>query len=155
MSVQTIHGIALDICPECGGIWFQTGVLKTILSEPPQVLSQLEHLNEKQVVHDNQGPSRLFCPDCRVLLEQYHYMYNSPLLIHACTHCGGLFVSAGELSQMRQWRELSHQPVSPKEQAAALLAEATAEHEMEMYRQRNLADFFKVLRIHEPGWFGF
>ena len=154
MQVETIHGIGVDVCLDCGGLWFDSDELRVLFAQPADVLDELQHLNQTSVSHSKGGVSKMLCPDCEVLLDEYHYMYNSPLIIKSCSHCGGFFVTEGELAQMREWREMSHSPLTHTEQAAALMAEAVAEHENFLHRQRIFRDFFKVLRIHQPGFFG-
>ena len=155
MRVETIHGIGVDVCLECGGLWFDSDELRVLFAQAPHAIDEIEHLNQTSVGQTKGGVSKMLCPECKVLLDEYHYMYSSPLVIKSCPRCGGFFVTEGELSQMRAWREMSHSPLTGKEKAAALMAEGVAEHEGFMHRQRILRDFFKVLRIHQPGFFGF
>jgi len=155
MNGETIHGVALDVCSGCGGIWFDSDELRALLASEPDALQELEPKNAPPVEQSHQGPSTLLCPNCAVTLDEYHYMYNSPVILHACRQCGGFWVAAGDIAQMEAWREKMHQPLSPQEQVAVDFAEATAIHQREMLHLQNMADFFGVLRRYQPGWIGF
>ena len=154
MRAEMVHGVNLDACPRCAGIWFDPEDLRTLLARDPLAPSEIEDETIPQVTQKPAGPSIRRCPDCRLPLQQYHYLYTSPVVLDACTQCGGFFVEDGELGKMQQWLDQSHQPMGTDEEAKVALAEATIAHDDEMRRQQNLLHFFNTLRRYQPGWIG-
>ncbi|MBS1703800.1 MAG: zf-TFIIB domain-containing protein [Armatimonadetes bacterium] len=155
MTVKSVDGFNLSVCPECGGTWFEADELRKILAAKPESIHDLDHLTTEHVSQTKQGQSRMLCPDCEIRLVQYHYMYNSPIILDTCEKCGGFWVASGEIEKMWEWREKSHQPISAKEEAGILLGEAAVAHDKEMAHSSSLSNFFGLLRVNEPGWFGF
>jgi len=155
MVPEHAHGVLLDVCPNCGGIWITADELRALMTGDPSVLLELEKSIHTDVEQKHLGQSKLLCPDHQVLLDQYHYLYDSPVLIHACPDCGGLFITADELPQMQQWYAKSHEPASPDEQKRIALGMDVAQHEAFMMRQQHLQGLFNTLRTFRPGWSGF
>ncbi len=155
MALETVHGVQLDVCPNCAGIWFNSDELRALLASDPKALSEVEATAIPHVGQERNGPSKMLCPDDQVLLEQYHYMYNSPILLHTCSTCGGLFVADGELGKMQQWYDQSHMPMTKAEQHKYNMAVDISEHQAFMMRQRHLQGLFSTLGAYRPGWFGF
>ena len=155
MQPEIVHGVTLDICPDCAGIWFDADELRALLAKDVLALTEIEERNTAHITQGAQGPSHLLCPDCDVVLEEYHYLYNSPIILHTCSRCGGFWVADGELAKMQTWLRQAHQPSTGEARSAELIAQATIAHENEMYRQRNLQSFCGVLGRRVPGWFGF
>src|SRR5579871_4414586 len=110
MCTEVIHGVHLDICPECAGIWFDFEELRTLLAQDPLVMSELEDRTMPHGAHKPIGTSLRHCPDCHLPLQQYRYLYTSPIVLEACTDCGGFFVEDGQLGKMQQWLDQSHKP---------------------------------------------
>lgn len=154
MRVENVDNVQLDVCPQCEGIWFNADELRTLLTRDPMALQDLEDRTEPQVEQKHIGPSTRACPDCKLPLQQYHYLYNSPVVLDACTNCSGFFVDAEELGKMQQWLDQSHQPMTKDEEARLVLAEATIEHDNVMRRQESLRHFFNLLRRYQLGWLG-
>lgn len=154
MKIERFHGEELDVCPNCAGIWFDADELRRLLAIEPRALEELDRVVMPHIKHGPIGPSPLMCLNCGLRLEQYHYMYNSPVLLHTCSICGGLWVEEPELLKMQQWRDFVHQPFSTKEKAAYAIAQATIEHQDVLRRQENIQNLCNVMRIYQPGWFG-
>jgi Zn-finger nucleic acid-binding protein len=155
MKIETVHGVQLDVCECCAGIWFNADEIRALLAADPKSLAELE---DQAVPHQEQrkvGPSKMLCPDDHVLLDEFHYLYNSPVLLHTCATCGGVFVADGELSQMQSWYDKSHEPMTKEEQDRVNMAVDVAQHETFMLRQQRLQGLFTGLQRFRPGWFGF
>ena len=155
MVVETAHGVHIDVCPNCAGIWLSPEELHALVTCDPQVIVDIEHTLHVEIGQKHAGGSHLLCPVDQVLMDQYHYLYNSPILIHTCGKCGGLFINAEELPLMRQWFESCHKPESKKEELSIAMATDIAEHEAFMMRQMHLRGLFNTLHSYRPGWFGF
>src|SRR5579859_6215839 len=141
MLVETVHGVQLDACPQCAAIWFDAEELRTLLAKDPLAPLEIEDKNKPQAVLRPAGPSTHQCPDCKQPLQQYHYLYNSPIVLHACANCGGFLVEDGQLGQIQQWLDRSHEPLTADQEAKLTLAQATIEHDAFMQRQENLRRF--------------
>jgi len=149
MKAQIVDGVTLEICPNCAGTWFGADELKTMLGTSQAALSDVE----RALPHVEQrlgGQSQMLCPDDKVRLDQYHYLYSSPAVIHTCSICGGFFVAATELPKMEQAHAEAHMPAND---AAEDLAILTAEHGNFMARQRAFQGLFRTLSTRSPGWF--
>lgn len=155
MRPHIVHGVELDLCDGCGGTWFDADELRTLLQRDPHVLTELETMTFSKVEHRLSGPSLYRCPDCCAQLDIYHYMYNSPILLHACGRCGGLWVEESQLGQMQAWLDNSNQTLTSKDRSAAAMAEAVVQHSDEMRRQHGLYNFFRFLSIRNVGWYDF
>ena len=154
MVSEDAHGVQLDVCPTCAGIWLSPEELRQLVAGDPKTIDELEDLLPHNVDQKHLGGSRLLCPFDEVLMEQYHYLYNSPILIHTCSHCGGLYVNGDELPQMKQWFEKSHEPLTRQEALRVSMATDVANHEAFMARQMHLQGLFNTLQRYRPGWSG-
>lgn len=156
LAGETFHGVNLDVCPTCKGIWFGEGELRALLSYDQMALSDLQHIAVPPVEQKSAGVSTVECPVCRATLEHYHYLYDSPVILDSCPNGHGFWVRHTELLKMQQVLDSAKSPPSVQEQAKIALGLAAADHEAFMIRQRNIQTFFfNMLRRHPPGWIGF
>jgi Zn-finger nucleic acid-binding protein len=149
MHETTVEGVQLDICDGCGGVWFDADELKQLLRRGPSVL--LEVKSKAPAGQKQAGDSHLMCPKDSVVMETYHYLYSSPIILHTCAVCDGIFVEADQLEDMEHALESAHAP--SKTDGAEALAEFAAAHEGEMHRQRGIRILFQTLSQFSPGWF--
>lgn len=154
MHIETVGNIKLDVCITCAGTWFDPSELRALLARDLLALEMLEDKAIRSVEQQTAGPSLRHCPACEFPLEQYHYLYTSPVVLDTCTECGGMWVEDGELSRMHAWLEESRKPASAEEKAGIVLAEATVEHHKTMARQHKLLHLFTILQHFRPGWNG-
>ena len=154
MRTALVDGSNVDACDNCGGTWFDGGELRLLVEKDPLELDKLDSLAHIPVDHQRIANSRLLCPIDDVLLDKYHYMYTSPVIVHACHHCEGCFIAEGDLARMQIWREQAERPMTPQEEAGVALGTMAAAHQKEMFRLQNTHDFFTVLKRYTPGWFG-
>jgi len=154
MDVITFLDVNLDVCPKCAGLWVNPDELSAILHKDPEGFADLEAKDIPQVEHGPGGPSTLKCPDDGELLMQYHYMFNSPVVLHNCPNCCGFFVEDGQLLQMQQVIDQSKQPPSPQEEEKIALGQMECERETFVGRQMRWANMFRTLGRYQPGWWG-
>ncbi len=154
MHIESVGDIQLDVCRTCAGTWFDPEELRILLARDPLALSMVEDMAAASVEQKAEGPSLRHCPACEFPLEQYHYLYTSPVVLQACLDCGGVWVEDGELNRMQEWFEQTHKPMSAKEEASLIIAEATIEHENRTLRQQKILRFFHILQQYRPGWIG-
>ena len=155
MKQETLYGVSLDVCPNCGGTWFQADELRMLLHCPPDALKELEAETVPHVEQVKSTPSAMRCPDDGGVLDNYHYMYSTPVILHTCANCGGFWIGAGEVAKIDMLHQQSHGPMTEKEKGALYMAEAITDHEKEMSRLRGLKGLFTSLDRYMPGWYGF
>jgi len=152
MKEESVLGVNLDVCPKCAGIWCDAGELNGLLARDPIAFARVDAMVVPHVEERAGPPSALLCPDCLVRLQSYHYMYNSPVVLDACTTCGGFWIEDGELSKMQQVLNESQGVPSAKERAGMAVGMAAGEHMEEMMRLDNIRTFFMALNQRSPGW---
>ena len=85
-SVQGPKGqFQLDVCPKCGGAWFDNGEIAKVSGDKEI---------ERMIVEYAGGPSSLACPHCG------REMVTRPvgdITLDVCAKCKGVWVDAGEL----------------------------------------------------------
>lgn len=94
------HGIALDECPECGGVWFDASELKKVIDSTDNALRWIDfnifEQEDEKFAHSVQGE---MCPQCVRPLAQFIYK-NSGAAIGICPSCKGAWLAKGELSKI-------------------------------------------------------
>lgn len=151
---QSAHGVEFEECSVCGGIWLPGNELKELIASDQKTIGDIEANVHPDVDHLKLGASQLSCPDDHSVMDQYHYLYNSPVMVHACNTCGGVFIHAQDLPLMQQWFQKSQGPITPDESLKAAMALDVAKHEQFMARQTMLQGFFGTLSMRVPGWIG-
>ena len=82
------HGVALDRCASCGGIWFDADELRAVLKRP--VSTQLVTGAPDGAKDIENAPYR--CPRCIAPILSGRSSHG--VQIHACDECKGIFVSS-------------------------------------------------------------
>jgi Zn-finger nucleic acid-binding protein len=98
-----IGGISLDVCESCGGLWLDRLELARF-EEPDSVLGEalLAHLSQFPVAIVDRSV-RLHCPrHPAVVMMRRPYSSAAPVLIDECPQCGGTWLDADELAQIRR-----------------------------------------------------
>jgi len=149
MNAEIVDGVQIDVCPTCAGIWFGSDELRTMLGNSQTAIQDVEKA-VPSVEQRHVGASALLCPDDRVGLELYHYLYTSAAVLHTCPTCGGFFIESEELPKMELALVDAHKP---SDGGAEAIAQFTAEHERTMLRQQQVRGMFTTLSQFSPGWF--
>ena len=155
MNIEHIGGIELAVCPSCGGVWFDADQLRILLSREPDALAELATTDVPAIEQRREGLSQLCCPHDGTTLQEHHYLYDSPAILHSCPACGGFWVSENDMTAMAEAWHRAHQPLTPQERAGIVLAAATTEHNHEMARIARFTGLMNTLRRYQPGWLGF
>jgi Zn-finger nucleic acid-binding protein len=102
MEAIHIQGVELDVCLNCGGIWFDEGELVRIQRESPEAMKALDdrYAPEFEVVEAPQGTKR--CPRCGLTRETYRYAYDTPVRLDSCQGGHGVFVEDQELAAIQE-----------------------------------------------------
>ncbi len=152
MIDEVVEGVTLNSCPQCAGVWIHPEALKQILLQEPQALAELDAINIPKVEHKIMDTHLRSCPDCLMSLQNYHYCYDSPIVLQVCSECGGYWVEDGQLAMMEKWLDSSHKPTSKYEADLAMTAGDIVKHENFMVRQENLRGALGLMRRTRYGW---
>jgi Zn-finger nucleic acid-binding protein len=103
-----VGGLYVDVCQGgCGGIWFDAFELQRVDEESEAAAEPLLWVQrDQQVVVD---PSRKReCPRCQgIKLHRHFFSARRRIEVDQCPNCGGYWLDAGELAQVRQEKALA------------------------------------------------
>jgi Zn-finger nucleic acid-binding protein len=91
--------IAVDVCTECGGVFFEQGELAKLARKQQEAFAKLEAL-VKEPANAVTDSGNLTCPGCGATMERYEYAYCSGIMLDHCPTCGGIWVDEGELGRI-------------------------------------------------------
>jgi Zn-finger nucleic acid-binding protein len=98
-----IGGITVDVCESCGGLWLDRLELARF-EQPDSVLGEamLAHLSQFPVAIVDRS-ARLRCPrHPGVVMMRRAFSTAVPVEIDECPQCGGVWLDADELAQIRR-----------------------------------------------------
>jgi Zn-finger nucleic acid-binding protein len=151
LQQMTIAGVTVDVCKGgCGGIWFDNFELKKF-DEPHEsaggALLDME-LNKAVAVDHSK---RLKCPKCDdIVMMRHFFSVKHEVEVDECPGCGGIWLDAGELKNIRSLFETEQQ----RQQAADeyfselfgnQLAAMEAEDEAKLAKVRKVANMFRFV----------
>jgi len=93
---QIKEGLEIDHCPECLGIWLDSGELYAFVEDPIRVRSLLEAAYQQTL------PTGFNCPRCNKPMAQA-VLANNQLPFEACSDCAGTWFDAGEIQKLNLW----------------------------------------------------
>ncbi|MHC4572909.1 MAG: rhomboid family intramembrane serine protease [Planctomycetota bacterium] len=98
----------LDICPNCRGIWFDSGEFVDFV----RALAQSQEISPEQTklftprdvnaLHTVEEKER-FCPRCSKKLHKFNYAYDSNVFLDKCPACGGIWADGGEVEEVARY----------------------------------------------------
>lgn len=99
MVAHDVRDLRLDICPDCGGVWFDAGefgrinslgsraVDAVVAEEPPDLKAAAHHV----IQH---------CPVCEEPLNAYHFGGATTIMLSGCSKCTGIYLSRDNLMKL-------------------------------------------------------
>ena len=100
-------GIAVDRCPECGGIWLDLGELRALLDRPPEaapLITLLDRPERRVQKRSTRNPrEEWLCPRDGARLVSMRDPRQPHIEYEVCTVCGGVFFDAGELADLSRY----------------------------------------------------
>ena len=93
LASHTLHGIPVESCPACNGIWFHREKIRAFLGQAlassgqPAALATLRDVDPV--------PTELTCPVCRE--KWLKSIKPHGVEIEKCSGCGGVFLDPGEI----------------------------------------------------------
>jgi Zn-finger nucleic acid-binding protein len=99
---MTVDDITVDVCKGgCGGIWFDNFELKKF-DEPHECAGEalLDVERDESLVVDTERKRN--CPKCDdIVMMRHFFSVKKQIAIDECPSCAGIWLDAGELSQIR------------------------------------------------------
>jgi uncharacterized protein len=102
-----VGDVPLDVCEGgCGGLWFDAFELQRV-DEPEEVAGPLLEINRRKGLTVDFERKR-DCPRCPgIKLHRHFFSARRKVQVDQCPNCGGYWLDAGELDQIRQEKEES------------------------------------------------
>lgn len=114
LTDKMYDGVAFLECPQCAGIWIYETDLKQLETKNIKDLNQLDIMDVP--IKPVESPADvLTCLECGGTMEQFHFMMDTPIMLHRCDACEGLWINHGELTQMEAAIEAANQPPTAEE----------------------------------------
>ncbi|MBN1367223.1 MAG: zf-TFIIB domain-containing protein [Dehalococcoidales bacterium] len=98
MIVVEYQRIELDFCPQCRGVWFDSGELELMLKSAKFDEASLNEISRLAEVQTTEKTRK--CPICRQTMAKNTIGRKSPVLIDVCPRNDGLFFDGGEVHQL-------------------------------------------------------
>jgi uncharacterized protein len=110
MFVMEYDGLELDHCPDCEGVWFDSGELGLLFADPddqahPELVPELVHGLPDAAT----GEAKRRCPACRKTMRKVNIGPQRRVLVDACDRGHGLFFDHGEVADLARDLEFSQQ----------------------------------------------
>lgn len=98
-----IDGVKVDISEACGGVWFDNYELKKFDEVHESAGEKLAELMKKYKSDTIDLNKRLNSPrHPEVVMMRRYYSSKRQIQIDECPRCGGIWLDAGELTQLRE-----------------------------------------------------
>ena len=103
MTKLELGNRVVDVCLDgCGGIWFDAYEINSFDEDSEELGQMLEDItpekNIKKIPEDKRE-----CPRCMMShLEQQYFSNKQQVMMDRCPKCGGVFLDAGELKEIRK-----------------------------------------------------
>jgi uncharacterized protein len=106
-----VGSLAVDVCQEgCGGIWFDAFELQRADEEQEVAGERLLHIERDERIQVDPNRKR-DCPRCSgVKLKRHFFSPKRRVEVDECPSCGGYWLDAGELAQIRLEKGQTAQP---------------------------------------------
>jgi uncharacterized protein len=97
--------ILIDQCPECGGMWLDSGELEMMEKGASLEKAEIMQQARRELLRDAERVASVvgFCPACEK--EKLHPVKKRGIELDVCRHCGGMFFDEGELEPMLEGEE--------------------------------------------------
>jgi Zn-finger nucleic acid-binding protein len=124
LTNEKYEGVVVDRCPSCGGIWLDSGELRTIQetieNDYSTTLNKIDLVARAHELARQQKRPEIDCPKCGGHLNPREYSYCSQILIDRCEQCGGVWLDSGELQALEQFFETAAEEEKAEREAIRL-----------------------------------
>jgi len=100
--------LEIDVCPRCGGSFFDRGEFKEVLN---QLLTSTEvaeaplELKHGPTATRQRAEQFRSCPHCGKPMAKFNYCYDSNIILDRCEQCAGIWADRGEVLKCAQYRK--------------------------------------------------
>jgi Zn-finger nucleic acid-binding protein len=148
---MTVGDVTVDVCKGgCGGIWFDQFELKKF-DEPHESAGEALLDVERDANIGVDLSRRLACPKCDdVIMMRHFFSIKKQVEVDECGNCGGFWLDAGELGQIRglfDTEEQRHQAAEEyfSEVFGEQFAVMKAESQEKLAKARKIAHMFRFI----------
>ncbi len=101
-----VGNVTVDVCQGgCGGIWFDAFELQRVDDQEEAAGEAMLHIRKDPKVQVDPSRKRS-CPKCEgIKLKKHFFSAKRRIEVDECPNCGGYWLDAGELAQIRQEKE--------------------------------------------------
>ncbi|MBN1795156.1 MAG: zf-TFIIB domain-containing protein [Sedimentisphaerales bacterium] len=149
LTARTIADVTLDICENgCGGIWFDNFELRKFDEPSESAGDELLEIETNPDVNVN-GNKRYSCPKCDdIVMMRHPFSFKQQVTIDECPGCGGIWLDAGELEQIRELFASEEEREQATEEyvrqtIGKQLADLEEQDQAELARVRRFVNMFK------------
>lgn len=151
LQQMTAGDVTVDVCKGgCGGIWFDNFELKKFDEPHESVGEQLLEIERGESVTIDRT-KRLKCPKCDdVVMMRHFFSVKKQVEVDECPDCGGFWLDAGELRQIRSLFKTEQERHKAAEEYfeevfGDKLAAMQAEDEAKLNKARKVANMFRFI----------
>lgn len=146
LSETILHGVAVDYCPKCLGIWFEKEELRWAKDRKDKDLKWLDiDLWDKKEQFKVVRGIRL-CPSCRMPLYEVYYG-ESGVVVDVCNLCHGIWLDRAEFEKIINYLKEKADFEVLNNYAKNLLEEATEVFSGPEKLRSELSDFLTILKL--------
>ncbi len=111
LAQESYEGVAVDVCPHCGGVWLDAGELEVVQNAQASDFRDVPTLTDVESVKAAEAMGRAAeetprnCVVCNSGLEQKEYAYASQVMIDQCPKGHGIWLDKNELARLEMFFE--------------------------------------------------
>ncbi len=105
LTALQVGSLVVDVCSGgCGGIWFDAFELERVDEQQEAAGEPLLHIERDESIVVDASRKRQ-CPRCEgIKLHRHFFSAKRQVQVDQCPNCGGYWLDAGELAQIRTER---------------------------------------------------
>lgn len=104
LQEKTIGSLVYDVCSHCEWVYFDIAEMKWAIDSIPSSLSHFSHITRGDDTPDH--PHKAYsCPNCKELMTEKEYLYDSGIHIDFCNGCYWVFLNKWELMAIQNYME--------------------------------------------------
>jgi hypothetical protein len=151
LTEKKVDSVTVDVCQNgCGGIWFDQYEIEKF-DEPDELPGEqlLEISKNPNIKPDRQ--KRYNCPKCSdVVMMRHFFSIKHQVEIDECPGCAGIFLDAGELTQIRSLYDSEQQRKAAAEKYFSdnfeqQLKPIAQQDQQNLCKARKFANLFKFI----------
>ncbi|MHC4758381.1 MAG: TFIIB-type zinc ribbon-containing protein [Planctomycetota bacterium] len=146
-----VGDVNVEVCKGgCGGMWFDNFEVKKFDEGHETGGEELLDVEKNPSVSVDRS-QRLNCPKCdEIVMMRHFFSIKNQVEVDECAGCGGIWLDAGELAQIREQFETEEERKQAahdyfKDVFAKHFSEMEAENEAKLAKTRRIAKMFRFI----------